>query len=89
MREKRQRWSKGSEEMGVGQRDWFQKNQRNLFAPHTHRAPEIAEVGMLIERKELEGVIANRVYFLCEVRAKVTCSQQSVGIWGHNLKRER
>lgn len=63
---------KGSEEMGGRWKDWSWKNQRTFLVSLPHPNPEIAEVGMFIEWKELEGVIVNRVYFLSEVRAKVT-----------------
>lgn len=61
--------------MGVRGKDWSWKNPRTLLVPHPHPNPEVAEVGMFVEWKELEGVIVKRVYFLSAVRAKVIFRQ--------------
>lgn len=70
MREKRKDGARdlrnGSEVEGL-----VLENQRNLLASLPNPAPETAEVGAFVQWKELEGVTINRVYFLCELTAKV------------------
>ena len=52
---------------------WVLESQGSLLALPPSLTPETAEVGVFVQWKGLEGVTVNRVYFLCEVTAKVTC----------------